>query len=136
MGRLRTNDGELVTYCDAKLRNGTLTGIALGTPSGIAAVDVQTVRAIVDVDVAISIVGNLIDGSRYHVVGVLAVFHRQELGDRDGVNLDVTFSLCIRHLGCTLVLSAFADESHNITYYQAAALEGTLLTDTIDVNLA
>ena len=30
MGRLRTNDGELVTYCDAKLRNGTLTGIALG----------------------------------------------------------------------------------------------------------
>ena len=64
------------------------------------------------------------------------ILYSYQGGLYDGVNLDVTFSLCIRHLGCTLVLSAFADESHNITYYQAAALEGTLLTDTIDVNLA
>ena len=83
VGALHTDDGELVANFDLLVLEAVLASVARGTPTGIAAVDVEAVVAILQVYVAILGIGNLVERTCHHVVDVGIVFLAEELGNGD-----------------------------------------------------
>ena len=114
--RLHTDDGEFVTNLQTQCADETLTGIACGAPARIAAVDIQTVVTILQVDVAVSVVGNLVEGTSDHVVDILIVGFREELGDGDWCHHVVkALEGAFYHLRRVFVSSALTYDGHDIT---------------------
>ena len=70
VGALHTDDGEFVTDGDALGCQQILAVVASSAPTGIGAIDVDSVDAVGQIDITIVCVGDLGDGTGDHVVNI------------------------------------------------------------------